>query len=149
MTVLRGGSMEQTIEALPDPLAVDNEFFLALLKADTETLDRILMDDFLLVEVMQGTEITKPVLLSAVASAQIKFHSIDRAEQRVRFYGSTAVITGSTHMKGSVGDNAFAVHSRYTHVCIWELERWRFVSAQGTPIVPAVETGVSCALPRL
>jgi ketosteroid isomerase-like protein len=130
--------MGQTTKALQDPLAVDNEFFTALLNADTETLDRILMDDFVLVDVMQGAEITKPVLLSAVASAQIKFHSIEAAEQRVRFYGGTAVITGSTHMKGSVGDNAFAVHSRYTHIYIWLLERWRFVSAQGTPIVPSV-----------
>jgi ketosteroid isomerase-like protein len=131
--------MEQTINALQNPLAVDNVFFAALLNADTETLDRILTDDFLLVEVMQGSEITKPVLLSAVASAQIKFHSIEPAEHRVRFYGGTAVITGSTHMKGSVGDNAFAVHSRYTHVYIWELERWRFVSAQGTPILSGTQ----------
>lgn len=122
------------MNTLQDPLAVDNEFFAALLNADAEALDRILMDDFVLIDVMQGAEITKPVLLAAVASAQIRFHSIDPAEQRVRFYDNAAVITGTTYMKGSVGDSSFAVHSRYTHIYIWERERWRFVSAQGTPI---------------
>jgi len=120
---------------LPDPLAADDEFFAALINGDAETLDRILVDDFVLVDVMQGAEINKPALRAAVASAQVKFHSIIPAEQRVRFYGSTAVTNGRTHMKGSVGDSAFAVHSRYTHIYIWELEKWRFVSAQGTQIV--------------
>jgi|SRR5215470_10583766 len=126
------------MKVLPDPLAADNEFFAALINADVETLDRILVDDFVLVDVMQGAEITKPTLRAAVASAQVEFHSIIPAEQRVRCYGDTAVINGSTYMKGSVGGSAFAVHSRYTHIYIRELEKWRFVSAQGTRIVPGV-----------
>jgi ketosteroid isomerase-like protein len=133
------------MKALPDPLAVDQEFFTALLNADVETLDRILVEDFVLVDVMQGAEITKPVLLSAVASAQIKFHSIIPAEQRVRLYGNTAVITGSTHMNGSAAGSAFTVHSRYTHIYVWERENWRFVSAQGTPIASVSATAETAA----
>lgn len=119
-----------------DPLAVDHAFFESLRNRDAEMLDRLLMDDFLLVDVMQGAEISKPVLLAAIASGQIRFNAIVPSEQRVRFYGGTAVITGSTHMNGDVGGEPFSVHSRYTHVFVREQENWRFVSAQGTPIAP-------------
>lgn len=117
-----------------DPLAVERAFFAALVAADAKTLDSLLTDDFILVDVMAGNEITKPALLAAVASRQVKFDAIVPAEPRVRLYDTTAVITGRTHMTGRLGETPFTLRSRYTHVFVCRHGRWLFASAQGTQI---------------
>jgi hypothetical protein len=118
-----------------DPLAAEQEFFGALLAGKLEVLDRLLVDEFILVDVMRGGEITKAGLLAAVASGQAKFESIEPSEARVRRFGSTAIVNGRTEMRGRVGDAAFAVRSRYTHVYVEQQGRLRLASAQGTQIV--------------
>jgi ketosteroid isomerase-like protein len=118
----------------PDPIDVDRQFFRSLIKADVASLIRILTDDFLLIDVMQGLEISKPALLGAIESGQVKFESIDPAETRVRFYQTTAVVTGRTLIRGQAGGSPFTVRSRYTHVYVELLGQWRLVSAQGTQI---------------
>ena len=118
-----------------DPLAAEQEFFGALIAGKVEVLDRLLVDEFILVDVMRGGEITKAGLLAAVASGQAKFESIEPSEARVRRFGSTAIVNGRTEMRGRVGDAAFAVRSRYTHVYVEQQGRLRLASAQGTQIV--------------
>src|SRR5260370_39993356 len=56
-----------------EPLAAERQFFKALLEADGPELDRVLADDFLLIDVLSGSEFQKPTLLAAVASCQPKF----------------------------------------------------------------------------
>ena len=41
-----------------DPLAAERDFFTALVEAGLEALDWALADDFLLIDVMSGAEIT-------------------------------------------------------------------------------------------
>ena len=98
------------------PLSVENQFFTALLESNVEALGRVLAGDFLLIDVMAGSEIPKAALLDAIHSGQLKFESIERLDSRVRFYQTTAVITGSTQMSGHFGAAPFTAHSRYTHV---------------------------------
>ncbi len=99
-----------------------------------EALDRILGDDFLLIDVMTGSEVKKPDLLAVLRLGQLKFEAIEPVESRVRLYGNTAVITGRTQMTGRFGEMPFTASSRYTHVFIREQSQWRLVTAQGTQI---------------
>jgi ketosteroid isomerase-like protein len=115
------------------PDAVEQEFFAALIAAETAELERILADDFILIDVMSGSEVAKAALLETIGGGQLRFKNIERVEFRVRFYTSTAVITGRTEMSGTFLDQAFRASSRYTHVFVEEDGRWRMVSAQGTP----------------
>ena len=118
------------------PLAAERRFFTALLGSKVETLDLVLADDFLLIDVMGGSEIPKIVLLDAIRSGQLKFETIERLDSRVRFYESTAVVTGSTQMSGRFGATPFTAHSRYTHVFVEQQNEWRLAAAQGTQILP-------------
>lgn len=113
-------------------LEAERQFFAALMGADLEALDRVLADDFVLIDVMRGAEITKAGLLAVVGSGQLKFEVIQPAESRVRLYPSTAVITGRTEMSGRFGEAPFAASSRHIHVYVEQQGRWRMVSAQGT-----------------
>jgi len=123
----------------PGPLAAERRFFDALVHGDVSALEEVLADDFLLIDVMSGSEVPRSAMLDVVGSGQLQFHSIDPAEARVRRYGEAAVITGRTEMRMSFGGQAIETRSRYTHVFVHQDGRWRMVSAQGTQIAPPPE----------
>jgi ketosteroid isomerase-like protein len=116
------------------PLSADDQFFSALIKADTRTLNTMLTPDFILIDVMSGSVHEKGPLLQAIGAGEVKFVSIEPADRRVRIYGNAGVVTGRTRMKVSAGGADTAASSRYTHVFVKENDRWLLASAQGTPI---------------
>ncbi|MGE0884318.1 MAG: nuclear transport factor 2 family protein [Blastocatellales bacterium] len=123
-----------------NPETAEQEFFTALIEANAEALAELLADDFLLIDVMSGSEVSKAALLEMVGARHLQFNEINRMEFRVRHYGVTAVITGRTEMRGVFAEQPFQASSRYTHVLVGEGERWRIVSAQGTQITsPSTE----------
>lgn len=118
----------------PAPLVAEHQFFTSLAKSDLESLDHVLVDDFILIDVLGGSEINKTALLAMMGSGQLTFNAIVLADYHLRFYHATAVVNGRAQMTGSFGPNRFAANSRYTHVYVEQQGRWRLVSAQGTPI---------------
>ena len=127
---------EGSYVAQADPLSADDQFFAALLGVNRDALDRLLAPDFLLIDVMTGSEILRAPFLGLVGSGQLVFDAIDPADGRVRRYQDVAVITGRTHMRGRFGGAPFAASSWYTHVFLERESRWRLMAAQGTPITP-------------
>jgi hypothetical protein len=115
-------------------LATEDRFFDALLEGKGDALRDILASDFVLIDVMTGSEIPGSVLVDLVGGGQLVFEVIERIDSRVRTYGSAGVVTGQTRMRGRYQDQPFAAHSRYTHVYVSSDSRWRLASAQGTPI---------------
>jgi ketosteroid isomerase-like protein len=124
--------------ARDDVSTAEDRFFTALLQADGEALDALLTPDFVLVDVMTGSEIPGSVLRELVAGRQLVFESIERIDSRVRVYASAgAVVTGQTRMRGRYEQQSWSAHSRYTHVYIRDDDGWHLASAQGTAIAPA------------
>jgi len=109
-----------------------------LMLGDRSGLDRILDDDFLLIDVMTGSEVPKAALLEVVGSRRLVFETVARIDARIRSYDGTAVVTDQTRMTGQYDGVSFSAHSRHTHVYVRGAgSGWRLVSAQGTPIAPA------------
>ena len=115
-------------------LLTERHFFAALVDSSSDALDRLLTDDFTLIDVMKGDEISKAAFLDALQSGLLHFDRIEPLESRVRFYNGTGIITGRTEMRGRIDGNAFDRSSRYTHVFIEQDGAWRLVSAHGTLI---------------
>jgi len=115
-------------------LAADREFFKALIDGNGDTLDRLLADDFILIDVMRGAEVPKTALVELVGSGQLRFESITPADVHARHYGSTTIVSGQTTMRLRFEQTSIAVKSRYTHIYIEDHGSWRMVSAQGTQI---------------
>ena len=111
-------------------------FFDSLLRGSAPGLEAVLGPDFVLIDVVTGSEIPRAVFVDLVGSRQLVFESVERLGARVRCYHGTAVVTGETRMHGRFGVQRFVTHSRYTHVYV-EREGWRLVTAQGTPIAAA------------
>jgi len=63
-------------------VATDDRFFDALMRADSVALDHLLVDDFILVDVLSGSEIEKAALVSLVGSGQLTFDEIRRYRRR-------------------------------------------------------------------
>jgi Domain of unknown function (DUF4440) len=121
--------------ALEGPLAAEDVFFQALVQADDAMLDRVLADDFVIVDVMEGGVTNRADFLAAVSAGQVTFHRVDPTDRQVRRYDSTAVVIGRTDMSGAVGPEEFTIASRYTHVFRYaDGIGWQLASAQGTKI---------------
>jgi hypothetical protein len=119
------------------PLVADGQFFKALIDADVVALEDLLDANFILVDVMGGSEVPKAALIGLVGSGQLIFESIKPTDAHVRIYGTTGIVIGRTEMQMRFEQTAFTAKSRYTHVYVEERGRWRMVSAQGTPIAEA------------
>ena len=115
-------------------LAAEQRFFDALLAADSNELESVLADDFVMIDVLTGSEVERAILVDVVGSGKLRFERIDPERPRVRLHERTAVVTGRTEMEGRFGEAPFAASSRYTHVFVEQQGRWRLVAAQGTPI---------------
>ena len=117
------------------PEQLELEFFTALIEGDQAALGNILADDFLLIDIMTGSEVSKAELLGAISAQVFRFDEIDRINYQVRNYQAVAIITGQTNMTGDVNGRRFEIDSRYTHVFLDLGESWRMLIAQGTKIV--------------
>ncbi|MBV8358491.1 MAG: nuclear transport factor 2 family protein [Deltaproteobacteria bacterium] len=115
-------------------LMADREFFKALTDGNGDALDRLLADEFILIDVMRGAEVAKTALVELVGSRQLRFESITPADVYARRYGSTAIVSGRTTMRLRFEQTSVTVKSRYTHIYIEDHGSWRMVSAQGTQI---------------
>ena len=83
-----------------DPLVADRHFFASLIDANLPALDQILADDFILIDVMSGSEITKSSLLAVMGSGQVRFESIEPGDNLMRPYTDDCRRPGRTRMKG-------------------------------------------------
>jgi ketosteroid isomerase-like protein len=116
----------------------DRSFFQALLDGDVRSLEALLADEFLIVEVAGGSVHDRAAFLDAIRSGAVRFDEIEMfpSETVIRLAGDGAgVVVGRTAMSFSDAEGRLvAVSSRYTHVFVSAGGNWRLVSAQGTRI---------------
>ena len=79
--------VEQLIRQLND------EWVKAIMRADVETLNRVMADDFFFTYPLEGDD--KAQFIGDVTSGDLKIEHISREQLSVRVFGSTAVLTGS------------------------------------------------------
>ncbi|HET7603357.1 MAG TPA: nuclear transport factor 2 family protein, partial [Gemmatimonadales bacterium] len=73
--------------------AADEDFFRLLANADTAGLDNLLTDDFVLIDVFRGAEISRPALLALIESGQLRFAPVTPMDVTVRLHGTTAIVS--------------------------------------------------------
>jgi GNAT superfamily N-acetyltransferase/ketosteroid isomerase-like protein len=123
-------------DAEAEVTASERAFFDALVAADVATLDGVLADDFLIVDVLAGQVATRADLLGALSTGLLRFTSVayDDSDVRVRFHGAVAVSVGSTSMTMELAGVTTQVEGRFTHLHLRTPDGYRLLSAQGTQI---------------
>lgn len=106
----------------------------AVLKSNTAELDSLLADDYIAIT-PAGTLQTKDQALASMRSGMVRFTSIELSDRKVRFYGTTALVTSRAEVVGAAPGGNITGSFRYTRVYVRD-ERgvWRVVSFEANRI---------------
>jgi Domain of unknown function (DUF4440) len=102
---------------------------------DAATMDRILADDFILVD-GDGTVSTKADLLNEAKSRRFLYEHQEDLKQSVRLWGNTAVVTGKLWGKGVEGEKPFDWTLWYSDTYVRTPKGWRYVFGQASLPLP-------------
>jgi ketosteroid isomerase-like protein len=117
--------------------ALDTQYQEAVKKNDAAIMDRILLDDFVLVNGM-GKLFNKVDLLQAARSkSTIYEHQEEEAgTQKVRVWGDTAVVTAKLWIKGASGGAASDRKLWFSDTYIRTPTGWRYAFGQASMALP-------------
>ena len=111
---------------------MNDDWMKALVRADRETLDRIMADDFFFAYPMEGDDKTQ--FIGDVVSGEIRVESLTRDNITVRIFGDTAVLTGKDSARWSYQGHDFSGHYKVINVYARRAGEWQLVSVQACPI---------------
>lgn len=100
----------------------------AMLKGNTAVMSNLLADDYMAITA-SGTLQTKEQAIDSIRSGRMHFTTLDISDRKVRFYGSTALVTSVADVQGTTGDGDVSGSYRYTRVYVRNATgAWKIVS---------------------
>jgi len=106
----------------------------AALKNNTASMDILLADDYVGVTA-SGTLQNKDQALANLRDGSTHFTSLELADRKVRFYGTTAVVNSIARVEGTTPDGKLSGSYRYTRVYVRNPRGvWRVVSFEASRI---------------
>ncbi len=105
--------------------------FQAMMDVDIEELDVILSDDLTYTHTSGDIE-TKVEFLTSLQSQAITYESIKPQETNIRIYGTSAVVTGISAMRISLGEQRLSFSIRFIEVYQKNDANWQLVAWQST-----------------
>ncbi|MGP8226636.1 MAG: nuclear transport factor 2 family protein [Terracidiphilus sp.] len=106
----------------------------AVLKADISALDSLLADDYMAIT-PNGTLQSKEQALANLRSGATHFTAVEISDRRVRFYGTTALVTSRADVRGTSAGEDFSGSYRYTRVYVRNAQgQWKVVSFEASRI---------------
>jgi ketosteroid isomerase-like protein len=106
----------------------------AVLNGDAATMSGLLADDFIAITA-NGTLLTKEQTLAKLSSGHTHYTSLELSDIRVRFYGSTALVTSLARVTGANAERDITGNFRYTRVYVRNAQgAWKIVSFEASRI---------------
>lgn len=106
----------------------------AALKSNIPAMDALLADDYMAITA-SGTLQTKDQALALLRTGKTRFTSLDLSDRKVRFYGTTAVVTSIAKVNGITPEGDLSGNYRYTRVYVRDSQgKWRIVSFEASRI---------------
>jgi ketosteroid isomerase-like protein len=106
----------------------------ALLKSDTAVMETLLADDYIAITA-SGTLETKEQTLANLRDGRFHITSIEISDRKVRFYGTTALVTSLADVTGTTQEGDISGSHRYTRVYVRDKRgAWKIVSFEISPI---------------
>lgn len=112
-------------------LALEARRCAAMTGRDADALAAMLHDDLVYTH-SSGVVDDKASCLGAIRSGRTRYHSISCADQRVRAYGDTALVTGNADIEVDVDGRHKSLRLCYLDVWTRTPQGWRFVAWQST-----------------
>lgn len=105
----------------------------AIIRKDRPAIRSNIGDRFIQIG-SDGGSSDKEAFIDGLMDEKLSIDPYQVEDLRVRVYGDTAILTGTTAMHGSYNGKAFSSHYRFTDVYVKQGESWRVVNVQTTPI---------------
>jgi ketosteroid isomerase-like protein len=106
----------------------------AILNANISTMDALLAEDYVAITptgILQSKEQT----LAALRAKTVRIDSLQLADRKVRFYGTTALVTCRAEITGNGPDGDVSGSYRYTRVYVQNPQgAWHIVSFEASRI---------------
>jgi ketosteroid isomerase-like protein len=106
----------------------------AVIKGDVATLENLTADDYMMIN-LNGQLADKSTTMNNIKTGSIKLTANDVSDMKVRIYGNTAIVTGKSTAKGSIGGRELKGPVMFTRVYVKNNGKWQSVAFQQTPIV--------------
>ena len=106
----------------------------AVVKGDVATLEKLTSDDYILINA-NGELSDKTTTMNNIKTGVIKLTANEVSDLKVRVYGNTAVVTGKSTAKGTIGGRELKGPVMFTRVYVKKDGKWQSVAFQQTPIV--------------
>lgn len=135
-TEVIGSSFASLAQIKKHIVELDAEFQQAVKIGDTRTIDRIVADDFVLVN-GRGEAFSKVDLLKTVREGKIVYERQEDSDQAVRVWGDTAIITALLWAKGTKNGEPFEYKVWFSDVYKLTPTGWRYVFAQVSLRLPS------------
>jgi ketosteroid isomerase-like protein len=111
--------------------SLERELNQAIAQRDTQRVNDLLSDDWLLVT-GSGRVKTKRDMLADIARPDIEFQDNETRDVMVRIWGDTAVLTGTLHQRYKQNGKQQDVTLRYTDTWTRTGDSWRQVSGHAS-----------------
>jgi len=106
----------------------------AVLNRNVAAMDALLASDYMAITA-NGTLESKDEALARMRSGAVHFTSIEVTDRKVRFYGSTALVTSRAEVSGTTPEGQLKGSYRYTRVYVRDTSGiWRIVSFEASRI---------------
>jgi ketosteroid isomerase-like protein len=117
---------------MPEPERLERELVAAIGKTDLATYDRIVADDYVVVDAA-GKEITKAEVIASYKDGTRKYTNLEIFDVKSRVFGDTAIVSART--KGMRRENGQDIVNdvRYVRVYARRGGTWRAVAQMSTP----------------
>jgi ketosteroid isomerase-like protein len=100
----------------------------AYIKKDSKPLEKLLAADYIGID-EEGAVTTKADEINLIKSGEYVIFSVEHIEpQKVRFYGTTAVVTSHAKVKHASKGETNTVIGRATTVCVNKNGQWQIIS---------------------
>ena len=107
----------------------------AVVKGDVATLEGLTADDYVFINA-SGQTSDKATTMKNIKTGAIKITANEVSDMKVRVYGDTAVVTGKSTAKGTIGGRELKGPVMFTRVYVKRNGTWQSVAFQQTTIIP-------------
>lgn len=110
-------------------IETEKKRFQAQINVDMPVLDQVLANDLIYAHSNGNTD-TKQSYVQSIRDGKTKYNSIDIEEQKVRIYGTMALINGVCMLKAVSNGETLNNHLRYLSVYVKNAGQWQMVAWQ-------------------
>jgi ketosteroid isomerase-like protein len=126
----------QSADAAKEVEQIERQLVSAISAVDLATYDRLVADDYVVVQA-SGVELTKADVMASYRSSARRYKNLVISEVKVHLYGDVAVLSARTTGLRVEGGREIPNNVRYIRVYARRQGKWRAISQMATPIPPA------------